>query len=310
MTTDISVIVPFLNEEDNINDLCKVLDEYAKDKEYKLEIVFVDDGSTDRSVMLLKQYNFKYTKAKIVTLSRNFGSHAAIRAGVFKASSDICVFFSADLQEPVSLIGTVYNKLQEGYDVVCIQKREVQVSFSEKLFSRGYAKLIRKYAVKNFPLGGVNNIMFNKKVKDVLNRYIESNSSIFLQIMNMGFHMSIVDMDYNARNKGETKWTLDKKIKMLIDSFVAFSFFPIRLVSILGIIMSLLGLLFAFGILIIKLFNLLPLELGYPTLITVILFGFGITNISLGVIAEYLWRAYDSARGRAVFIINDEIMIK
>jgi glycosyltransferase involved in cell wall biosynthesis len=309
MTTDISVIIPFLNEEDNINDLCNTLEDYAKDKEFRLEIVFVDDGSIDRSVMLLKQYDFKYTKAKIITLSRNFGSHAAIRAGVLKSSSDICVFFSADLQEPVSLIGNVYEKLKEGYDLVSIQKREVKVSFGEKLFSRAYAKLIRKYAVKNFPLGGLNNIMFNKKVKDVLNAYIESNSSIFLQIMNMGFKMSIVDMDYNSRNKGESKWTLDKKIKMFIDSFVAFSFFPIRMVSVLGIIMSLLGLLFSFGILVIKLFHIIPLALGYPTLITVILFGFGITNISLGIIAEYLWRAYDSARGRAVFIINEEITV-
>jgi dolichol-phosphate mannosyltransferase len=302
----ISVIIPFLNESDNINDLCRCLEEYAEKTLYNLELVFVDDGSKDKSVELLKAYEFKYTKAKIISLSKNYGSHSAIRAGVSKATSDICMFFSADLQEPVELIDMLYRRLKEGYDLVCAQKREVKVSFFEKAFSRSYASLIKKYAVKNFPLGGVNNIMFNKKIKDNLNKHIEANSSIFLQIIDMGYKMSIVDCDYNERKKGKSKWTLGKKVKLLIDSFVAFSFFPIRMVSTLGIILSILGVVFGLLIIIAKIFSLVTFSLGWPTLISILLFGFGATNISLGIIAEYLWRAYDSSRGRPVFIINEE----
>jgi polyisoprenyl-phosphate glycosyltransferase len=306
----ISVIIPFLNESDNINDLCSYLEEYAKRTSYKLELVFVDDGSTDNSVELLKAYDFKYTKAKVISLSKNYGSHSAIRAGISKATSDICMFFSADLQEPVELVDMLYKRLKEGHDLVCAQKREVKVSLFEKLFSRTYARLIRKYAVKNFPLGGVNNIMFNKKIKDNLNRHMEANSSIFLQIIDMGYNMSIVDCDYNERKKGKSKWTLGKKIKLLIDSFVAFSFFPIRMVSALGITLSILGVLFGLMIIVTKIFNLVSFSLGWPTLISILLFGFGATNISLGIIAEYLWRAYDSSRGRPVFIIDEEVDVR
>jgi polyisoprenyl-phosphate glycosyltransferase len=309
LSESISVIIPFLNESDNIADLCNCLENYAKDKQYNLELVFVDDGSKDNSVELLKVYKFKYTKAKIISLSKNFGSHSALRAGISKATSDICMFFSADLQEPVELVELLYRKLEEGYDLVCAQKREVKVSFFERLFSRGYAKLIKKYAVKSFPLGGVNNIMFNRKIKNNLNTHIEANSSIFLQIIDMGYKMTIVDCDYNERKKGKSKWTLGKKIKLLIDSFVAFSFFPIRMVSALGITLSMLGVIFGLLIIAAKVFNLVTFSLGWPTLISVLLFGFGATNISLGIIAEYLWRAYDSSRGRATFIINEEFDI-
>lgn len=309
MKADISVITPVFNEAENVEDLCLALDEYAKDKPYKLELIFVDDGSSDNSFKKVSTYPFKNAVAKAVALSKNYGSHAAIRAGLTQATGKYSMFFSADLQEPVELIGMLYDKMQEGYDIVYVQKRKTETSKSEGILSKLFARLTRKYAVQNFPPGGVNNLMCTEKIRNLVNERIEPNSSIFLQIMDMGFHHTIIDCDYVARQKGKSKWTFGRKIKMFIDSFVSFSFAPIRAVTIIGLIFSFIGIVYAIYIVVMKLFNFHTFAAGFPTLIAVVLVGFGLTNIAIGVIAEYLWRTFDAARNKQVFIIDKTVDI-
>ncbi len=301
---EISVVIPFLNEEENLPELAAALESYAQILSVPIEVIFVDDGSTDGSVAWLRAAHFSHFTAKIVKLSKNFGSHPAVRAGFLYASAPNCVWLGADLQEPLEIIGSGYAKLQEGYDLVSIQKNQVKVAKSEELFSRFYSSLIRRYAVPGYPPKGVNTIFFNQKVKDELNRNIELNSSVVLQVLNQGFRQAIINVDYAERKHGKSKWSLTKKVKLLIDSFVAFSFFPIRLVSTIGILFALIGCLSALYLVIIKVFNIREVTLGWPTLISVLMMGFGITNISLGMIAEYLWRTLDAARGRPAFIID------
>jgi dolichol-phosphate mannosyltransferase len=310
MKNDISVIIPFLNEEDNIIDLCDTLENFVVEKSFSVEVIFVDDGSTDRSVDILSKYKFKSLSAKVIKLSRNYGSHAALRAGVSRASGDYCMFFSADLQEPVELISLLYERVIQGYDMVGVQKGEVRISLFENLFSKLSHVLIKKFAVNMFPVGGINNLMFNNKIKDQLNQNVELNSSIFLQILNMGFKSTMITCDYIERKKGKSKWTFNKKIKIFIDTFVSFSFVPIRLISIIGFLMAFFGFIFALIIAIIRIFNIYPLSIGWPTLICILMICFGVTNISLGVIAEYLWRTLDASRGRPLYIINEEKDLK
>ena len=165
---------------------------------------------------------------------------------------------------------------------------------------------MRKYAVKEFESGGINSIMMNQKMLDALNQNIESNSSIVLQILSYGYKHITISLEYHARSGGKSKWTLSKKIKLFIDSFVAFSFTPIRLVSLTGIVMFLIGCIIGAVAIINKLVNPL-VPIGYSTIASILALGFGITNISLGIIAEYLWRTYDAARKRPVFLISDVI---
>lgn len=209
------------------------------------------------------------------------------------------------MQEPLKIIGEGYKKICEGYDLVCVQKAQVKVSKSEELFSHTYSKLIRKYAIRDYPAGGVNTIFFNEKVKNEIIRNPELNSSVVLQVISLGFKQTVINMEYNERAIGQSKWTLGKKVKLLIDSFVSFSFFPIRMVSVLGFAFALIGALIALYIVILKVFAIKEVTLGWPTLISVLMIGFGLTNISLGVIAEYLWRTLDAARARPVFIIDE-----
>ncbi|HNY19777.1 MAG TPA: glycosyltransferase [Flexilinea sp.] len=301
---EISVIIPFLNEEENLPDLIAELEAFAPTMPVRMEVVFVDDGSTDGSLALLRKAHFRNFSAKIVKLSRNFGSHPAVRAGFLNAGAPNCVWLGADLQEPLEIIRLGYQKIREGYDLVCVQKKNVKVGKSEKLFSHTYSRLIRKYAIPGYPPDGVNTVFFNEKVKRELNRNIESNSSVVLQVLNLGFKQTTLDVEYRERVHGRSKWSFGKKMKLMIDSFVAFSFFPIRMVSAMGFIFAIIGAIIALYLIIIKLFNIKEVTLGWPSLISILMIGFGITNISLGVIAEYLWRTLDAARGRPSFIIE------
>lgn len=306
-----SIIVPFYNEEEGIEQFCKSIDEFASKLYFNIEIVFVNDGSIDNSLDKIKVYEFKHIKyICILDLSKNFGSHAAIRAGITKAKYDICTWLGSDLQEPLELIPLSYQKIEEeGYDAVYIDKRTVSVSKMNRLFSKVYSILMQKYAVKNYSSVGTSTIVFNKKIKEYLNANIENNSSLMLQIIDAGFHYYEMAMDYHERSVGVSKWSLSKKVKLFIDSFIAFSFMPIRLVSIAGVIIFLIGILIGIITIINKKVNPL-VPAGYSTMISILAIGFGITNISIGIIAEYLWRTYDSARNRPAFIIKGTIVIK
>jgi len=303
----ISVVVPFLNEEDGIELFCKEIDAYAKTIDFDMEIVFVDDGSTDQTANLIRGYQFQnIKKAQLISLSKNFGSHAAIRAGISKARYDICTWLGSDLQEPLELLEQSYQKIvQEGYDAVYVERKKPQnAGILNNIFSSIYSALMHKYAVKNYSEGGTSTIVFNKKIKDFLNENIEANSVIMLQIIDAGYRFTKMEMEYKPRVSGKSKWTLSKKIKLFIDSFVSFSFMPIRLVSIIGVFIFFVGLIIGLVTIVNRLLNP-DVLVGYSTLASILALGFGVTNISLGIIAEYLWRTLDAARKRPVFIIMD-----
>lgn len=307
----VSIVVPFLNETDGIEVFCKTVDKYAATLEFPLEIVFINDGSVDDTAEKIKASSFQYlSSVKLVELSRNFGFHAAVRAGLCYVTYDICTWLSVDLQEPLELIKISYEKIVNGeYDVVYVEKRSVGVSVIERAFSKTYSRLMQKYAVKNYSSGGTATIVFNGKIKELLNHNIESNSSIMLQIIDAGFKYYTLSLDYGKRVAGASKWTFAKKIKLFIDSFVSFSFVPIRLVSIVGVIIFFIGLALGLVTIINRIMNP-DVPVGYSTLASIMALGFGITNISLGIIAEYLWRTYDAARKRPVFLVSEVTSIK
>jgi glycosyltransferase involved in cell wall biosynthesis len=308
MQIDISIIIPFFNEEGSIFNLSAKLTEFIKKNPIlKFEIILVNDGSIDDSIQKIKQTSFPLN-TKLISLSQNFGSHAALRAGILNATGNYIAFIYADLQDPIENIIKMYNQIIIGYDIIWANRRSDKNSFIEKKFSHGYSILMQKYVNKKYPKKGFDIVMFNKKVQVELNKNIESNSSIFLQILNFGFKSDSIEYDKKERITGKSKWTISKKTKLLIDSFVGFSFAPIRFVSIVGIIFFAIGILWSIYIITRKMiWN--DLLAGWPALTSVLLLGFGITNISLGIIAEYLWRTLDSSRKRPVFIIDEIVQL-
>ncbi len=301
---DITIIVPFLNEEENLAQLGQELIHFTSfHSTIHFEVILVNDGSSDRSVSTIKNNTFP-NGTKLISLSQNYGSHAALRAGIKYAGGRYITFLYADLQDPIDNITRMYTKALEGSEIVWAHRGMTQNSFFEKKFSALYSRLMQKYVNRRYPDKGFDVVMFDRKVADAVNNNVEANSSVFLQILNLGFRQDFVEYQKSARKAGKSKWTLSKKIKLLIDSFVGFSYAPIRLVSIVGILFFIGGLFWTLYIVLRKLFynDLLS---GWPALVSILTIGFGITNISLGIIAEYLWRTLDASRKRPVFIIDE-----
>ena len=297
----VSVIIPFLNEQESIPVLVSALNQFFSAKSlYKAEVIFVNDGSNDNSSLILKQQNFKGYTAKIIGLSRNFGAHAALRAGIANSTGNYITFMYADLQDPLTLVDQLLAECEKGHDICWASRNNSAAGF----FSKMYARLIKRYVSKDFPDNGFDIVMFNQKVRTVLNANIENNSSIFLQILTLGFKSTAFTYTKTERTAGKSKWTFSKRIKLMIDSFVSFSYAPIRFVTVTGILLFIIGVLFSIY-LVVRKFMYNDLVSGWPMLISILMMGFGVTNISLGIIAEYLWRTLDVARKRPVFIIDE-----
>jgi len=303
-TPFISLVIPIYNEYEGIPFLVENLNQFfGENKQLRPEVIFVNDGSKDGSVERLADMQHTNYKARIVSLSRNFGSHAALRAGISMANGEFICFNYADLQDPLELILRMEEKTREGNEIIWAHRESTKVSWGERSFSSAYAYLMKKFAFSNFPEKGFDIVMFNKKVATQVRNNVEANSSIFLQILGMGYRQTSISYKKRERKTGVSKWTLSKKIKLFIDSFVAFSYAPIRLVTIVGIAMFVFGLLWTIYI-VLRTLLFHNLASGWPALVSILMIGFGITNISLGIIAEYLWRTLDASRKRPVFIID------
>jgi len=305
----VSIVIPFLNEKDGIDVLLKNIEEYYIKRKFDFEIIFVDDGSTDGTSEIIKQKNSLPYPSKLISLSKNFGAHPAVRAGFLHASCAYATCLPADLQISFDTVERLYEAAEEGFDTLYGVREVNDIGFVEKTFSRFYASMMQRYVNKDFPFKGLETVLISKKVLNVLNANVESNSSFILQILSMGFKHKFVNIEKKNRSIGKSKWTISKKIKLFIDSFVAFSYAPIRFVTVLGILLFVTGMFWAAYIIIRKLvFN--DLVEGWTALLSILLTGFGITNISLGIIAEYLWRTLDSSRKRPVFIIDEITELK
>jgi glycosyltransferase involved in cell wall biosynthesis len=310
MNLKISIISPFYNEAGNISNYINSLNNFFTDKPYTAEVILVDDGSTDNSIQLLESQQFGNYDIKLIKLSKNFGAQAAVRAGIKYATGDYVTFLPADLQDPLNLIDRSLEMVREkNTDIVYAFRKTTNNSFFESTFSKFYAYMMKKFVDRKFPGKGFDIVFFNKKVKYNLDQNIELNSSIQLQILTLGYTSESIYYDKQERKVGKSKWTFSKKMKLFIDSFVAFSFAPIRLVSMVGITFFIIGIFWTVYIILRKLI-LNDLASGWPALMSILTVGFGITNISLGIIAEYLWRTLDASRKRPLFIVDEVIQFK
>jgi len=301
---DISVVIPAYNEIEAIPQLVACVKEIIPVLEFSVQFVFIDDGSTDGTFEELCKQSFGNATTKVVKLSKNYGAHTAIRAGVFHADSDKVMVYSMDMPEPFEDIVLFYQYLMSGYEIVYSER----VGYKGSLGSRIFSGLVNRYIEPSYPNDGLIGVAFGRKVKEQLNRNLEKNSSVYFHIFQLGFNKKSFPVQYYERNVGVSKWTRRNKIILFIDSFVMYSFMPIRAITGTGVIMAVIGMIWALFTIAFKLFNVFEFDAGWPTLMIILLFGFGITNISLGIIAEYLVRTLDAARERPTFI-TDEVYV-
>ena len=269
------------------------------------ELVFVDDGSGDRSWEIMNEIKELDPNVHLVRLSRKFGEHAAILECWRVCTGDCAVTKQADLQEDSELILQMYDSWKAGNKVVLAVRRSRDESRVKVFVANLYYALIRKFVNKNMPKGGCDCYLIDRKVIEVLERLDEKNSSLTLQVLWAGFRTDMVYFDRKDREKGKSRWTLAKKVKLVMDSMMSFSYAPIRLMTYVGVIFDLFALVLFVSVLVEFFTKGVPIS-GWASLMCVVLLSSGLILSMLGVLGEYLWRTLDASRTRPPFIIDEE----
>lgn len=299
----ISIIIPVYFNSDTLMLLYEDMKEKILTTLGDYEIVMVDDGSEDDSWDIMNKIREMDGNVKCIRLSRNFGEHAALLAGLSQCTGDCAVTKQADLQEDSELIVQLYDKWKEGNKVVLAVRQERDEPVIKKFFANLYYSIVRKTIDKKMPKGGFDCYLLDRQAIDVLLKLDEKNSSLQLQVLWMGFKSDNVYFHRKDREVGESRWTFSKKLKYVFDSMMSFSYFPIKFMSGVGIVMALLAFIWIIAVVIEFISIGTPVK-GWSTLMCLVLFSAGMILLMLGVLGEYLWRTLDATRNRPVFIIE------
>jgi dolichol-phosphate mannosyltransferase len=302
----LSVIIPCYFNEDNIPvTVRELIDNEARfPAEVTFEYVFVNDGSTDDTLGALCRAQAQYPdRIRIVDLAGNVGSYNAIVAGMAHATGDCQAIITADLQDPPELMVQMYAYWQQGFKLIIGNRQDREETGPSRWLAQLFHWLMKRLALKNIPDGGFDFVFFDRQVSNEVVALQERNSNVFYLMVWLGFPYVNIPYVRRKRKIGTSRWTLSKKIKLLIDSLLAFSYFPIRAISAFGLGLGGIALLYGVYIIGLKLLN--PNEpAGWTTLMVVLLFVSAFQMVALGVIGEYVWRGLDAARKRPLYIVK------
>jgi len=302
----ITIIVPVYYNAENLPDTVPQLVALtSKIPGYKPELIFVDDGSGDASLKILLEFRQQYPEIiKVVALTRNFGSMAAIQAGCLVSTGDCVGVIAADLQDPPELFVDMLGYWEKGCKAVFAVRQDREESFGQKMFSNSYYALVQQFAIKGYPSGGFDFFLVDRQVINEINRIQEKNTNLMTLIYWLGFKPVMIPYIRRSRVKGKSRWTLAKKVKLFVDTFVAFSFVPIRVLSVIGFIVALSS--FFYGLYVLFYWFFLGIDVkGYVPTVLIMSFASGLQMTMLGVLGEYLWRTLDEVRRRPQFVIDE-----
>ena len=302
----VSIVIPVYYNEDNLRPLYADLKEKFISKiDYDYEIVLVNDGSKDKSYEVMKELAEEDENIKIISLSRNFGSDAATLCGIAKCTGDCAVVKAADLQEPTELILEMVESWKKGNNVVLAVRNGRDESKKQIFFANSYYKLVQKMALPDMPDQGFDIFLIDRKVITVLDNLDERNSALTGQLLWSGFKTDKVYYRRLAREIGESKWTLKKKIRLVMDTIFSFTALPITVVLGAGMLSMMIAIIWGMVVFISKLSGDITVS-GWTTLFIFNLFSFGVIMMTLGILGEYLWRTFDASRNRPPYIIEEE----
>lgn len=302
----ISIIIPCYFNEENLPVTMKALleNEKAFPEGTNVEYVFVDDGSKDNTWGELKKIKSQnQDRITLVKLAGNVGSYNAVVAGMKYSTGDCNVFISADLQDPPELIPQMFAYWQKGIKFVVANRTDREESFSQKLFSNTYHRLIKRYALPHVPKGGFDMVLFDKQLKEEVLNIQERNTNTVYLLAWLNYDFVSIPYVRRKREIGVSRWTMKKKIKLFIDSFVSFSFAPIRAITIAGLLLGIVAFLYALLIVISKIRGGIDVE-GWSAMMVTFLFVSSFQMIGLGILGEYVWRALDASRKRPIYVVD------
>jgi len=304
---DVTVVIPVYYNEGSLRPTVEktsaVLERCLSVRKY--EIIFVDDGSGDRSLDEALELRREHPgRVIVIELTRNFGQVAALEAGSRAAEGDLIVNMSADLQDPPSLIEKLIEAhTEEGYDIAVGTRATREETLCRRVTSRAFYYLMRKLCFSNIPRGGFDFILFTCRVRDEILSHYEANPFWQGKLLWSGYSAKFIPYHRRDRELGVSRWTFGKKVKYLLDGLMAYSYFPLRAMSMLGILTFLAGILYALTIVVTYAFGNVPFK-GWAPIMIILLLASGLQMLMLGILGEYLWRTLDQVRQRPRYVIR------
>jgi glycosyltransferase involved in cell wall biosynthesis len=305
MPKTFSIVVPVFQNEANLPETIPALLGLGRAlPQYRLELVFVDDGSHDRSLDVLTDYAKRCPgEIVVVKLARNFGQTPAIQAGLRQASGDCVGIISADLQEPHELFLEMVKRWEGGAQFVLGERQERQESPWHQFVSGIYWNLVRRFAFPEFPSMGYDFCLLDRQVVDDINRINEKNSSIFVLIYWLGYRAVRLPITRTLRKKGTSQWRLWSKVSFTLDTLIGFTYLPARFIIAMSFAMAALCVVYL-AIVLATWYQLQTAPPGWMTIFGVVSLIGALTLFSLGIVSEYLLRILDEARKRPPYVVE------
>lgn len=302
-----SIVIPVFNEQECIAETARRLQEVLDLTQESYELIFVNDGSRDRSAEIIETLATHHPSIRLLNFSRNFGHQIAVTAGIHHAAGQAVILIDADLQDPPEVIPAMIKKWKQGYDVVYGKriKRERETLF-KKATAKAFYRLLRSMTRIDIPVDTGDFRLMDRKVCDVLNGLKERNRFIRGLVSWVGFKQTSVEYVRDQRYAGVTKYPFRKMLHFAVDGITSFSYKPLRMASYFGFGLSALSFIYLLIVLYQKLFTDTTIA-GWTSIVAMNLFFNGIMLMILGVIGEYIGRIYDESKGRPLYIVSSKV---
>ena len=302
----ISVLIPAYNEEEVLDMLMERLGKLAADQPgYNWEFMFVNDGSRDRTLEIIKQYAERDARVSYINLSRNFGKETAMIAGFDHVRGDAVVNIDADLQDPPELIPQMIKYWEDGYDDVFARRRSrAGESFVKKLTSQIYYKVLQRSTRIPIQIDTGDFRLLDRRCIDALKQFRESERYTKGMFSWIGYKKKEILYDRDPRAAGTTKWNYGKLVNLAIDGITSFTTAPLRVSTYVGFIVSVIAFVYILYLLIRPLFGV-PTGGGYSSTMAAILFLGGVQLLSLGIIGEYIGRIFNETKNRPLYFVEE-----
>ncbi|WP_035845235.1 glycosyltransferase family 2 protein [Crocinitomix catalasitica] len=300
----LSLVVPVYYEEECVLEFIAQTTAVLHEMDVRYEIVFIDDGSTDQTVNLIKGKIIENPNIKLIEFSYNHGKQAAVSAGIRYAKGDYLIYMDPDLQDPPHEIPRFVEEIEKGYDLVFGVRKEKKDSFINKLYSKVFWGTLEKFTGLNLPRGLAVMRIFNRKFADIFNQYPESNRFIEGIFMHIGLKQTNIEVEQQERFAGKTKFNFKKKMQLAVNAIIDYSNLPLKITMRVGIFITLLGLLSLLSIFIVKFF-FIDFQTGWASLASIMIFGFGLQTFFLGIVARYIGSIYKEVKRRPHYSIKE-----
>ncbi|MEC4803742.1 MAG: glycosyltransferase family 2 protein [Jaaginema sp. PMC 1079.18] len=302
---ELSIVVPVYNEEQNLDYLFERLEAVVENLKMSCEIVCINDGSRDDTLRYLIAHHERNPQIKVINLARNFGKEIALTAGLDYATGEAVVPIDADLQDPPELIGQLVEKWREGYDVVYATRRSRQgESWLKRSTASAFYRIIDRMSLVRVPANTGDFRLLDRRVVEALRHIPERTRFMKGLFAWVGFKQTAILFDREARHKGKTTWNYWKLWNFALDGIFSFSFIPLKIWSYVGLLVSLLSLLYASFLVIRTIIQGADVP-GYASLMVATLFLGGVQLITLGIVGEYVGRIYEEVKGRPIYLVRD-----